>query len=162
MRERKEKPPPPPDHAKPYEVVPGLYISGHPDGAHDFISKGIHAVVDLEGDIDAAIGEGGRQEGSILYLYWPIEDGPMPDATTVRSMSRLVAALLDEDKKVLVHCRSGHNRSGMICARALIEQGNPPDDAIRIVREKRGDGHALENEDFVGWLRGETPSDRTQ
>jgi hypothetical protein len=49
----------------------------------------------------------------------------------------------------------------MICARALIEQGTLPEDSIRIVREKRGDGHALENEDFVEWLRGETPSDRT-
>jgi protein-tyrosine phosphatase len=157
MSQRKDRPPPPPDHAKPYEIVPGLYISGHPDSAHDFISKGIHAVVDLEGDIDSAIGEGGHPEGSTLYLYWPIEDGPMPDATTVRNVSRLVAALLDEEKKVLVHCRSGHNRSGMICARALIEQGKLPEDAIRIVREKRGDGHALENEDFVEWLTGETP-----
>jgi protein-tyrosine phosphatase len=68
-----------------------------------------------------------------------------------------VAALLDEDKRVLVHCRSGHNRSGMICARALIEQGKQPEDAIRNVREKRGDGHALENEGFVEWLTGETP-----
>ncbi|MGH2818115.1 MAG: protein-tyrosine phosphatase family protein [Actinomycetota bacterium] len=162
MAERKHRPPPPPDHARPYEIVPGLYISGHPDSAHDFISRGIHAVVDLEGDIDSAIGEGGQPEGSTLYLYWPIEDGPMPDATTVRSVSMFVAALLDEDKKVLVHCRSGHNRSGMICACALIEQGNPPEDAIRIVREQRGDGHALENEAFVEWLMEGVPPARRQ
>lgn len=161
MSERRSKPPPPPDHAQPFEVVSGLYISGHPDSVHDFIRQGIHAVVDLEGDVDSAIGEGASQDDSTLYVYWPIEDGPMPDAATVRSIARFVSALLDEDRKVLVHCRSGHNRSGMICARALIERGKQAEDAIRIVREKRGDGHALENAAFVEWLTAERPPERT-
>ena len=160
MSQRNGKRPPLPDHAQPFEVVSGLYISGHPDSAHDFIRRGIHAVVDLEGDIDSAIGEEASQGDSTLYVYWPIEDGPMPDATTVRGIARFVCALLDENKKVLVHCRSGHNRSGMICARALIEKGKQPEDAIRTVRERRGDGHALENERFVAWLAGERPPER--
>jgi protein-tyrosine phosphatase len=84
----------------------------------------------------------------------------MPDATTVRGIARFVCGLLNEDKKMLVHCRSGHNRSGMICARALIEKGEQPEDAIRTVRERRGDGHALENERFVEWLSGERPPER--
>ena len=159
MSQRNGKRPPPPDHAQPFEVVSGLYISGHPDSAHDFIRRGIHAVVDLEGDIDSAV-EDASQGDSTLYVYWPIEDGPMPDATTVRGIARFVCALLDEDKKVLVQCRSGHNRSGMICARALIEKGRQPEEAIRTVREGRGDGHALENQRFVAWLAGERPSAR--
>lgn len=90
-----------------------------------------------------------------LYLYWPIEDGDMPDAATVRSIASLMARLIAENNKVLVHCRSGHNRSGLICARTLIEQGVSPQDAVDTVRSKRGDGHALDNESFVEWLLGE-------
>jgi protein-tyrosine phosphatase len=147
---------PPPDHSHPYEVVPNLYISGHPDRARDFLDQGVHAVVDLEGDIDASLSEAEAQRSTTLYIYWPIEDGPMPDEQSVRGISRFVAHLIDNDGRVLVHCRSGHNRSGLICARTLIEQGTDPEEAIRIVRAKRGDGHALENENFVNWLRDET------
>jgi protein-tyrosine phosphatase len=149
--------PPPPDHGVPYEVVPGLFISGHPDHAQDFMQEGIRAVIDLEGDIDSSIPEAERQRESTLYLYWPVEDAEMPNSSTVRGIASFVARLLDEDEKVLVHCRSGHNRSGLICARTMIERGASPEEAIRTVRETRGDGHALSNESFVAWLRGEVP-----
>jgi hypothetical protein len=63
---------PPPDHSHPYEIVPHLYISGHPDHTHDFMSKGIHAIIDLEGDIDTSIPQAEQQEDTTLYMYWPI------------------------------------------------------------------------------------------
>lgn len=146
---------PPQDHSHPYEVASGLFISGHPDHTNDWLTRGIGAVVDLEGEVDTAIPQGEDQSKTALYLYWPIKDGPMPDASTVRAIAAMMARLIAEGNKVLVHCRSGHNRSGMICARTLIEQGVSPDEAIDAVRDKRGDGHALENENFVTWLRGE-------
>lgn len=152
MTGKNEKPPAPSDHSHPYEVAPGLYISGHPDHSNDFLSRGIDAVVDLEGEVDTSLPQGEGQSSTTLYLYWPIEDGDMPDASTVRSIASLMARLIAEKNKVLVHCRSGHNRSGLICARTLIEQGMSPRDAIDAVRAKRGDGHALDNENFVEWL----------
>ena len=153
-----QKPPPPADHEHPYEVVPGLYISGHPDKTSDFMTQGVHAVIDLEGDIDTAIPEREDQKGTTLYLYWPIEDGPLPDADTIRGIAAFCARLIsNEGRKVLVHCRSGHNRSGLICARTLIELGKEPGEAISIVRDHRGDGHALSNETFVDWLQDERP-----
>jgi protein-tyrosine phosphatase len=88
-----------------------------------------------------------------MYVYWPIEDeDQMPDETSVRGLSSFVARLIDERKDVLVHCRSGHNRSGMVCARSLIELGWKPDDAIQAVRDGRSDGKALTNQTFVDWL----------
>lgn len=152
MTGKNEKPPAPRDHSHPYEVAPGLYISGHPDHSNDFLSRGIDAVVDLEGEVDTSLPQGEGQSSTTLYLYWPIADGDMPDASTVRSIASLMARLIAEENKVLVHCRSGHNRSGLICARTLIEQGMSPRDAIDAVRTKRGDGHALDNENFVEWL----------
>lgn len=158
MAERKHKHPPPADHTHPYEVADGLFISGHPDHTHDFMRRGVDAVVDLEGDVDTAIPQEEGQHGTTLYVYWPIEDKEeMPEEELVRSIAAFVARLLDEDKEVLVHCRSGHNRSGLICARTLIERGAGADEAIETVRSRRGDGHALENETFVAWLREERP-----
>jgi protein-tyrosine phosphatase len=79
----------------------------------------------------------------------------MPDPSVIRSIASFTARLLAEGQKVLVHWRSGHNRSGLICARTLIEQGWSPQEAIDNVRRQRGDGHALENESFIRWLEGE-------
>jgi protein-tyrosine phosphatase len=151
------KPPPPKDHSHPYEVVRGLFISGHPDHSRDFLKEGVHAVIDLEGDIDSSIPDAEEQKQKTLYLYWPIEDGPMPDESTVRAIAAFVARAIDDGNKVLVHCRSGHNRSGLICARTLIEKGISPQDAIDTVREKRKDVDVLGNENFVRWLLEETP-----
>jgi protein-tyrosine phosphatase len=148
---------PPPDHSHPYEIVPHLYISGHPDHTHDFMSQGIHAVIDLEGDVDTSIPQAEQQEDTTLYMYWPIEDGRMPYELVVRSIAFFVADLIDAGDKVLVHCHSGHNRSGLICARTLIAGGTASEEAIATVRSKRGDGHALENENFVAWLLKEKP-----
>ena len=147
---------PPADHSHPYEIVENLYISGHPDHSKDFLGKGVQAVVDLEGDIDASVTDA-EETDTTLYVYWPVEDGPMPNEHVVRSIASLVANLIANDEKVLVHCKAGHNRSGLICARTLIERGSSAEDAIEQVREKRGDGHALTNENFVEWLRGEKP-----
>jgi protein-tyrosine phosphatase len=153
MADTKHHHAPPPDHRRAYEVLDNLFISGHPDATQDFMTKGIRAVVDLEGDIDPAIPEQEDQKGKTLYVYWPIIDGPeMPDPDTVRSLASLVARLLEDEQKVLVHCRSGHNRSGMICARALIERGMQPREAVDKVRSGRGDGEALTNDTFVQWL----------
>lgn len=149
---------PPPDHAHAYEVVEGLFISGHPDHANDFMRRGVDAVVDLEGDVDTAIPEEEGQRGTTLYVYWPIEDKEeMPEEDVVRSIASFVSTLLDRDKEVLVHCRSGHNRSGLVCARSLIERGMEPEEAIERVRAGRSDGHALTNETFVKWLENERP-----
>ena len=149
--------PPPPDHSHAYKVVDHLFISGHPDHARDFLEKGVDAVVDLEGDVDSSIPEQESQQDTTMYVYWPIKDeDEMPDETSVRSLASFVARLMDEDKEVLVHCRSGHNRSGMVCARALIEKGWSPDDAIQAVRDGRSDGDALTNQAFVDWLRSES------
>lgn len=58
-----------------------------------------------------------------------------------------VAAKLDEDKKVLVTCIAGRNRSGLVCALTLIRRGWSPENALTTIRQKRE--RALENPIFV-------------
>lgn len=40
-------------------------------------------------------------------------------------------------QRVLIHCRAGRGRSGMIAARLLVELGTPADEAIHMLREAR-------------------------
>lgn len=51
----------------------------------------------------------------------------------------------------LVHCQAGLNRSALVVAYSLIKEGFRPQDAIRLLRERRCDA-VLCNEHFERWL----------
>lgn len=69
---------------------------------------------------------------------------PIPDRGLPFSESELTAVIeeLDGDlstgKNVLVHCRQGIGRTGIIAACLLISRGETPDAAIKNVSEARG------------------------
>lgn len=71
----------------------------------------------------------------------------------VRTAGRVIR-WLGEDKKVLVTCFAGRNRSGLICALALCKgpEAMDPDAAIEAIRAARGDG-AFRNPWFEKFLR---------
>ena len=73
-----------------------------------------------------------------------------PDGALVRALGNLVADL-SRAGKTLVHCQAGLNRSGLICATSLIEQGWEPEAAIKLLREKRSPA-VLCNQTFENWL----------
>ncbi|MDQ3931843.1 MAG: dual specificity protein phosphatase family protein [Actinomycetota bacterium] len=78
----------------------------------------------------------------------------MPDEETIRWLARRVSAWLDEGLSVLVRCKAGLNRSGLVVARTLVERGFQPQEAIDLIRRRRH-RRALNNRAFVGWLLGE-------
>jgi hypothetical protein len=57
--------------------------------------------------------------------------------------------------KTLVRCQLGANRSGLVSALVLCRHGMSPQEAISLIREKRGP-IALSNPDFVRYLEGLT------
>lgn len=61
-----------------------------------------------------------------------------------------------KDGKTLIHCQAGLNRSNLISALALIKQGFLPEDAIKLLREKRSPV-VLCNEAFENWLLTQRP-----
>lgn len=58
------------------------------------------------------------------------------------------------DGVTLVHCQAGLNRSALVAATALILDGMYPQDAINLLREKRGSEAVLCNSTFERWLLG--------
>jgi protein-tyrosine phosphatase len=78
-------------------------------------------------------------------------DSPSQDPTVFVSAAKMVSDLVLQGKKVLVHCQAGLNRSGVVCALALINLGYGPQEAIDLMREKRSP-MVLCNESFERWV----------
>jgi len=87
------------------------------------------------------------------WLHLPIRDvsvpGPEFEAKWPAASERL-RACLDAGENIVVHCRGGLGRAGMISARLLVETGIDPEVAMARVRTaRRGAIETLEQELWV-------------
>src|SRR4051812_10557704 len=84
---------------------------------------------------------------------WPIVDVSVPctqfEATWQEASGR-IRSLLEKGGNVLIHCKGGRGRAGMIAARLLVEMGVNPGEAIANVRAVR-DG-AVETREQERWV----------
>ena len=89
----------------------------------------------------------------MLWFHLPIVDVSTPTAEFEKRWSEVRAQLLGmirDGQNVLVHCRGGLGRAGMIAARLLVELGMDPTDAIARVRTVRpGAIETIEQERYV-------------
>jgi protein-tyrosine phosphatase len=93
-------------------------------------------------------------DDGVDHRVWPIPDGPL-DGTQLAGVMRLARAAddaLEDGRRVLVRCYHGYNRSGLVVAHALVRAGHTAEEAIRMIRARRGPW-ALHNELFVEYLR---------
>lgn len=81
-----------------------------------------------------------RLPAGIDYFHLPIPDAGIPDAQWEAAWSAhgaVVRARLAAGHKILVHCKGGLGRTGLLAARLLIEFGMPPAQAVSAVRAAR-------------------------
>ena len=74
------------------------------------------------------------------WRHLPIVDYSVPDAAFEEAWlvdGSEIRRFLRGGHDVVVHCKGGLGRAGMIAGRLLVELGMPPDDAIRMVRRAR-------------------------
>ena len=74
------------------------------------------------------------------WRHLPIVDYSVPDAAFEEAWlvdGSEIRRFLRDGRDVVVHCKGGLGRAGMIAGRLLVELGMPPDDAIRMVRRAR-------------------------
>ncbi len=135
-------------------LCPGKKLSEGHSGAWDrdlridieaIVKWGADAVVTLIEEQDFSLLKvpklGEAVEGAgMQWHHLPIPDVSVPgdlfENLWVYSGHRL-RQMLASGRKVLLHCRGGLGRSGMIAARLLVEMGENPADAMRRVRAAR-------------------------
>jgi protein-tyrosine phosphatase len=114
------------------------------DEAISWRRAGIHVVVSLLEPAEASqlnLTDEGRaaDENDIRFISFPIPDRGVPaSAQEALSLIARMAGLLEEGKTVIVHCRQGVGRSGLIAAGVLMASGQSPTAAIKIVSSARG------------------------
>lgn len=86
------------------------------------------------------------------WAHLPVEDFGAPSAAihgVWPDLSTAIRQALSGGGRVLVHCRGGCGRSGMIVLRLMVECGEPPDKALDRLRALRP--CAVETEDQMTW-----------
>jgi ADP-ribosyl-[dinitrogen reductase] hydrolase len=104
-------------------------------------------------DLGAVVGSHG-----MAWRHLPIRDGDVPSQSFEAGWTTIGAelrALVRGGGRVLIHCRGGLGRAGMISARLLVELGMDPEAAIVAIRRARGPAaiETPEQEDHVGSCR---------
>ncbi len=96
------------------------------------------------------------EERGMDVLHLPIPDYGVPsdpEEDKYRPLVEDVAGRLEEGHTVVVHCRGGLGRSGLVAASVLVALGHPSGEAIRIVRMAReGALETPDQEDRVRWF----------
>ena len=85
------------------------------------------------------LGEAVLKRG-LQWKHLPIADYSIPTdefEAQWATHGQEVRAMLRNGEDILVHCKGGLGRAGMIAARLLVELGMDPDEAIRNVRRAR-------------------------
>ncbi|KFZ38094.1 phosphatase [Shewanella mangrovi] len=80
------------------------------------------------------------QRRDMQWHHLPIADYSVPGAafeTSWQTEGLHLRQLLRQQRDIVVHCKGGLGRAGMIAARLLIELGTPVDEAIKQVRQQR-------------------------
>ncbi len=99
-----------------------------------------------------ALGDAVRRR-QMDWIHLPIKDVSVPNATFEREWEVIgegLRARLRSGFDILVHCRGGLGRGGLVAARLLIELGSKSDDAIEQVRRARpGAIETREQENYV-------------
>ena len=95
---------------------------------------------------------------NILWLHFPIKDFGIVDKQREDlwdTISKNVHQKINEGSRILVHCRGGCGRTGMIILRIMVEFGENPDKALQRLRKIRP--CAVETKDQENWAKLQSP-----
>ena len=134
------------------ELIKGLYQAGSPEFS-EIVEENIEVVIHLA-EVEISFPDRILPRESFLYVWWPIDDGPIPDTGILNGLADLAAGFLNEGRKVLISCAAGINRSGLLSCLVMMKfLGVDANAAVELIRLKNP--LALSNENFYIWLTGE-------
>lgn len=77
---------------------------------------------------------------NLRWIHLPIRDVDVPDERFEQGWQTAgpeIHRRIDVGERILIHCRGGIGRTGLVAAQLLVERGCPPRDAIHRVRAVR-------------------------
>lgn len=93
------------------------------------------------------------------WLHLPLDDYAAPPTDAAQTWADEVAhmsGLLAKNARILIHCRGGRGRSGMMALRLMVAQGEPASEALLRLRGVRAG--AVETDAQLNWaIYGGTP-----
>lgn len=102
------------------------------------------------------LGDAARRAG-LNWLHLPIRDGEVPDTRFDKLWPDVAASLLRElgaGQRVVIHCRGGLGRTGLVSGMLLVELGEIPGKALYRVRKSRpGAVETTEQERYLMYYR---------
>lgn len=93
-------------------------------------------------------------EAGTRWISLPVQDLGRPgpeECADWRDASAMMRAALGGGGRVMVHCKGGHGRSGMVALRLMVETGEDPDAALARLRAVRPG--AVETDAQMAWAR---------
>lgn len=128
-----------------------LYVAARPRGGdwlQDEVASwrrtGIDTVLSLltpeeEKDLHLSDEAGEVKVGGIEFMSFPIPDRQVPSSEAKLAASlEEVDADLSHGKNVVIHCRQGIGRSGLVAACLLVKKGLDPSTAVETLSVARG------------------------
>lgn len=147
------------------EIVPGLWVGGTHDD--DTMARGRGYTIDSQGRRRGVVDNAEitkNEFDAVITLYawarpvdWHVEElrtGIMDGIPTPEELELVMEAVAwgykrwTSGRKVLVRCQAGMNRSSLVAALILMENGMRAGEAIQAIRTQRS-RHCLFNEEFV-------------
>lgn len=95
----------------------------------------------------------------IAWHHLPLDPRQIPNPSFEqgwRTLSAPLAAMVRDGGRLVVHCRDGRARAGMVAALLLVELGSAPQDAINRVRAARPG--TLDRAEEEAYVRGHKPA----
>jgi protein-tyrosine phosphatase len=94
--------------------------------------------VDEQSDVGLAEEEANCIKSGMRYTSFPITDRDVPQKADALALAATLHRDISSGEHVVIHCRAGIGRTGMIASAVLIQAGYSSGEAIHIVSFARG------------------------
>jgi len=117
---------------------------------------GVNKVISLlERQEQIEVGLGAEKElceqNGIEYENFPIPDRGLPKTSLANDFVSRLAKEISQGKHIVIHCRAGIGRTGIIAGGVLVKAGIAPEQALALISKARG-VQVPDTEEQESWL----------